>query len=148
MLMAIHVPHLWRNVAILDHFSDNTQKKTNALYLPRGGASEYTVALNLVCLFLAEELHAFMRFQHNLGPSNISGRPMVPDGELANQAQIDFIAKLKQTPICLRNLLDSDNPARTFYQSYREEKVKFRKMLGKTSSSSKRRHDDDSSLFD
>ena len=148
MLMAIHVPHLWRNVAILDHFSDNTQKKTNALYLPRGGASEYTVALNLVCLFLAEELHAYMRFQHNLGPSNVSGRPMVPDGELANQAQINFTANLKQTPICLRNLLDCDNPARSFYQSYRDEKVKFRKMLGKTSSSSKRRHDDDASLFD
>ena len=71
---------------------------------------------------------------------------MVPDGELANRAQIDFIAKLKQTPICLRNLLDSDNPARIFYQAYREEKVKFRKMLGRTASS-KRRHDD-SSLFD
>ena len=146
MLMAIHVTHLWRNVAILDHFSDNTAKKTNALYLPRGSATEYTVALNLVCLFLAEELHAFMRFQHSQGPNQISGRPMVPDGELANRAQIDFIAKLKQTPICLRNLLDSDNPARLFYQAYREEKVKFRKMLGRTSSS-KRRHDD-SSLFD
>ena len=153
LLLAFHIPQLWRHIALLEHYSDNMAQRTKFVYAPRSGSSDFDVALNLVCLFLAEEVLSLERYNNGLGPCQTSDRPMVPDTNTFDSDQVNQICLLKNTPYCMRYILNATNPFAAFYTAYKEEKIKFRNMLHpkkmeKPGNSGKRKNTDDGHLFD
>ena len=123
--------------------------RTKFVYAPRSNSSPFEVAINLVCVFLAEEVVSFERHWNRLGPCQTADRPMVPDAEFFEEEQVDKICRLKNTPTCLRRILRSSNPYAAFHLAYKEEKIKFRNLLNPNKEKSqKRKNMDDGHLFD
>ena len=149
VLLALYVPQLWRNMALMEHYSDNMAARTKFVYAPRSGSSQFEVALNLICVFLAEEVVSFERHWNGLGPCQTADRPMFPDSETFDQEQVDKICRLKNTPNCMRRLLSSSNQSAAFHLAYKEEKIKFRNFLNPNKEKTqKRKNMDDGHLFD
>ena len=157
MLLALHLPQLWKHVALLEHFNDNMAKKTNFVYFPRKEASEFEVALHLVCLFVAEELFAFERHVQKRGYNQTAERPMVPDAILFDHDYIHKICDIKKTTNNVKEIFLAKNPCSAFYSLYKTEKQKFRTLvntkvnptaMNKKTESTKRKTEDDGHLFD
>ena len=157
MLLALHLPQLWRHMALLEHFNDNLAKKTNFVYHPRKDASEFEVALQLVCLFVAEELFAFERHVQDRGFNQTAERPMVPDANFFDEEFVHKVCELKGTSNNVKDIFLATNPCSTFYSLYKTEKQKFRTLLNtkanpaaanKKTESAKRKMEDDGHLFD
>ena len=157
MLLALHLPQLWRHMALLEHFNDNLAKKTNFVYYPRKDASEFEVALHLVCVFVAEELFAFERHVQTRGFNQTAERLMVPDAIFFDQEYVHKVCELKGTPNNVKDIFLTSNPCSTFYSLYKTEKQKFRTLVNskanpaaanKKTESAKRKSEDDGHLFD
>ena len=152
-LIALHLPQLWLHIVLLEHYNDNLAARTKFVYAPRRDASEYEAALNLVCLFIAEEMCAFQRFLNKKGPKQTHhDRMMVPDYDGFHPDWIETICHMKRTPDCVRNMLVTENPFSTFHDIQIEEKREFRKRVHASSvprsEPIKRKNSDIDHLFD
>ena len=117
--MTSSICHYWHN--------DNLPARTKFVYTSRKNACEYEAALNLVCLFVAEELFAFQWFWDKQGPNQTHvERVMVPDFNDYHPDWIEIICKLKNTPDCVKNMLSTENPFHTFHQ-FQIKKKEFKK---------------------
>ena len=118
--MTSSICHYWHN--------DNLPARTKFVYTSRKNACKYEAALNLVCLFVAEELFAFQWFWDKQGPNQTHvERVMIPDFNDYHPDWIEIICKLKNTPDCVKNMLSTENPFHTFHQF----QIKKKKNLGK-----------------